>query len=67
MLADKAEGRIISLYFHIKFTPPAAPLGETDNADLIGIGLIKEAMLLLKTAGEKEGFNVQITATNIVY
>lgn len=67
MLADKAEGRIISLYFHIKLTPPDVPLGDTDGADLIGIGLIKEAMLLLKTAGEKEGFSVQITATNIVY
>jgi len=66
-MADKSDGRVISLYFHVKLTPPAAPLGHTDYAEAIGKGLIKEAMLLLKNAGEAEGFTVQITATNVVY
>lgn len=66
-LADQARGRIISLSFHVRLTPPDAPLGETDEATEIGRGLIREAMLLLKNAGEREGFAVEITATNVVY
>lgn len=68
MLADKAEGRVISMSFHVKLTAPqGGELGDTDEAMLIGRGLIREAMLLLKTAGEREGFVVDVTATNTVY
>lgn len=66
-LADKAEGRIISLSFYVKLTPPDAPLGETEMAMEIGRGLVREAMLLLKNAGEREGFVVDITVSSIVY
>lgn len=68
MLADQAEGRVISLGFHVQLTPPeTSMLGRTDAAIVIGRGLIQEAMLLLKTAGEREGFVVEISATNVVY
>lgn len=68
MLADQAEGRVISLGFHVRLTPPETKvLGHTDAAVEIGRGLVCEAMLLLKTAGEREGFVVEISATNVVY
>lgn len=67
-LADQAEGRIISLSFHIKLTPPqTGVIGHTDMAVEIGRGLIREAMLMLRNTGEAEGFAVEITATNTVY
>lgn len=65
--ADNAEGRTVSLGFYVKLTPPDAPIGETDSAMEIGSGLIREAILLLKNAGEREGFTVEIYATNVVY
>lgn len=65
--AAQAEGRTISLGFHVRLTPPDAPPGDTDSAMEIGRGLIREAMLMLKSTGEAEGFAVEITATNVVY
>lgn len=63
-----AEGRIISIDFHVRLTPPQdGRLGETDAAMAIGRGLIREAMLLLKNAGEAEGFEVEVTARQVVY
>lgn len=66
-LASKTEGRIISLGFHVSLTPPDAPIGETDGATEIGRTLISETMRYLKQAAEKEGFIVEIYATNVVY
>jgi hypothetical protein len=69
-LADRVEGRVIHLSFDITLIPPGHPvanLGDTDAAMEIGRGLVREAMMLLKAAGEAEGFEVQIEASNVVY
>ena len=67
-LASKARGRVISIMFGVRLTPPqVGPLGDTDQATAIGKGLIREAMLMLKNAGEAEGFEVEIDARQIVY
>lgn len=66
-LANNTDGRIISLGFHIRLTPPDAPLGETDRATEIGHALISQTMRNLKQAAESEGFAVDIFATNTVY
>jgi len=66
--AAKAEGRVISMYFYVRLIPPqTGQLGETDMAIEIGRGLIHEAMLLLKNAGEAEGFAVEVEAKQMVY
>ena len=68
MDADKAEGRVISMSFYVRLTPPqTGPLGETDMAIEIGRGLIHEAMLMLKNTGEAEGFVVEVEAKQMVY
>ena len=72
MLSDKAQGRIIHMYFDVTLIPPGHPvawadLGDTDAAIDIGNGLIREAMLMLKNTGEAEGFEVQIEARQVVY
>lgn len=60
-LANSAEGRVISLVFFVRLTPPQGSLlGETDSAMKIGEGIAHEAMLLLKRAGEAEGFAVDV-------
>ena len=67
-LATKAEGRVISGTVHFKLTPPQdGDLGETDAACAIGVGLMREAMLLLKTTAEREGFEVDIAFSQVVY
>ena len=67
-LAAQAPRRIISLGFHVRLTPPpGGEMGDTDVAMLIGRGLIKEALLLLKNAGEAEGFAVDVDAIQVVY
>lgn len=66
--ALEARGRVISIMFGVRLTPPqVGPLGDTDQATAIGKGLIREAMLMLKNAGEAEGFKVEIDARQIVY
>jgi hypothetical protein len=66
--AAKAGGRVISLIFWIKLTPPqGGELGDTDAAAAIGRGLIREAMLLIKNAGEAEGFVVDIEVRQVNY
>ena len=66
-LAEQALGRIISAHIDVKLTPPEAEPGETDAADDIGHLLIGGALRLLKQAGERNGFNVEITITQVVY
>lgn len=71
-LAAKAQGRVIHMSFDVTLIPPGHPikladLGDTDAAVDIGEGLIREAMLMLKNAGEAEGFTVQIEARQVVY
>lgn len=66
--AERAEGRIISLGFHVRFIPPAGgELGDTDMAMAVGEGLVREAVLMLKNAGEAEGFVVEVRFTQSVY
>jgi hypothetical protein len=67
-LAEAAEGRIISQQISVRMTPPQdGRLGHTDAACEIGRGLIKEAVELIRAAGEKEGFIVEIEATQVIY
>lgn len=67
-LAAKADGRVISGTVHFKLTPPQdGDLGETDAANAIGIGLMREAMMMLKTTAEREGFEVDIAFSQVVY
>lgn len=68
-MAVAAEGRVISMTFHVTMTPrePVRVLGHTDAPFEIGRGLIREAMLLLKNAGSAEGFDVDVDATQVVY
>lgn len=63
-----AAGRVISMYFYVRLIPPQTKIiGETDIAVEIGRGLIHEAMLMLKNAGEAEGFVVEVEAKQTVY
>ena len=67
-LADLALGRTISGNVYFKLVPPEIDdVGETDAALAIGKGLINEAMLLLKNAAEKEGFEVDVEISLRVY
>lgn len=66
--ALEVNGRVISIMFGVRLTPPqVGPLGDTDQATAIGEGLVREAMLMLKNAGEAEGFEVDIKARQVVY
>lgn len=66
--AGTVEGRVISMYFYVRLIPPQTKIiGETDIAVEIGRGLIHEAMLMLKNAGEAEGFVVEVEAKQTVY
>jgi hypothetical protein len=67
-LAGLAEGRIISMNIYVRLTPPqTGEIGHTEPASAIGRGLIRESMLLLRTAAEKEGFEVFMEATARIY
>lgn len=72
MLADKVDGRAIHISINVILTPPGHPiklesLGDTDRASEIGRGLVREAVAMIKTAGEAEGFAVQINAREVVF
>lgn len=68
MKADHVEGRVIHMTFDVTLTPQdTAHCGHSDMAYEIGKGLIREAMLMLKNAGEAEGFEVDIKARQVVY
>lgn len=67
-LAGLAEGRIISMNIYVRLTPTQiGEIGHTEPAVEIGRGLIREAMLMLKNAGEASGFVVEIEARQVVY
>lgn len=67
-LAAKAQGRIIHQMVDITMIPPqGGELGETDMAFEIGKGLIREAVNVLRSAAEKEGFTVEIEFGQVVY
>lgn len=68
-LADTTQGRVISQSIRIVLTPPqAGACGEdTDTAADIGIGLMREAMWVLRAAAEREGFRVEIEFRQLVY
>lgn len=66
-LADQALGCTISVGFSVRLRAPSdGPRGDTDMAMEIGEGLIREALLLLKTAAEAEGFEVEIKPTQMI-
>lgn len=66
------DGRVIHVILDVMLTPPGHPvswaeLGDTDRAMEIGRGLVREAVAMIKTAGEAEGFAVQINAREVVF
>lgn len=66
--AAKAQGRIIHQRFDVTMIPPdTKDPGETDAAWEIGLGLMREAMRILQTAAQKEGFKVEIEFGQVVY
>ena len=53
---------------YVRLTPPqGGEIGDTEAAAEIGRGLIREAMLLLKNAGEAEGFAVEMDVRQVIY
>jgi hypothetical protein len=44
-----------------------ADLSDTDAATEIGIGLVREAAAMIKTAGEAEGYVVKIQSRGVFY
>lgn len=67
-LADLVHGRTVSCNIYVKLVPPKVDkVGETNAALAIGKGLINEAMLLLKSAAELEGFEVDIEISMRAY
>lgn len=56
----EAKNRVIRQTVEITLTPMRSKLGDTDQAHGIGTRLMREAITLLKTSAEKEGFTVEI-------
>lgn len=68
MLIDQGEGRTVSLYFHVKLTPPSPmPVGHTEVGAQIAYELRKAGKAALKTIVEPQGYDVSITSTHVVY
>ena len=67
-MAD-AQGRIISGVIRFRLTPPqeGIEVGDTDAAHEIGLAIIKEMLLMLRTLAEKEGFYVETSFDQVVY
>lgn len=66
-LSELVEGRTIHITVDVWLRPPKGmAVGETDAAIGVGRGLIREAFMLLKAAGETEGFTVEIEARQVV-
>lgn len=65
--SEQALGRIIHAHIDVTLTPPPAELGETDAAMDIGNGIVREALLLLQTIAEAEGFTVAINIKQVVF
>ena len=56
------------MYIAVRLTPPqGGVLGETDVASRIGKGLVHEALLMIRSAAEAEGFDVTIEVSQVVY
>ena len=68
MLIDQGEGRTVSLYFHVKLTPPAAvPAGHTEIGAQIAYELRKAGKAALQKIVEPQGYDVSISSTHVVY
>lgn len=60
-LADKAEGRTISISYEVHLVPPEGrELGECEAAFEVGEALIRQAALAIRGVGEAEGFTVRV-------
>ena len=67
-LADQGEGRIVSLYFNVKLTPPVdGPVGETDGASKIVKDLQIAGAKALQKVVEGQGYNVDITTAYFIF
>lgn len=64
---NPAQGRVISLAFNLRLTPPQDEgLGTTDAAIEIGRRIVQETMLILRHKGEAAGFIVDVEARQVV-
>lgn len=67
-LADKAEGRTISLTFEMHLVPPPGQkLGECEAAGEAGDLLMARVAWLLRGVCEAEGFTVRLRGRQVVY
>ena len=67
-LAAMVEGRTIHITVDVWLSPhEGQDVGEVEPALEIGKGLIREAFMLLKAAGEAEGFTIDIKAKQVVF
>lgn len=68
-LIDQGEGRTVSLYFHVKLTPPVeVPVGEETTACAqIAYELRKAGKAALQKICEPQGYDISISTTHVVY
>ena len=67
-LIDQGEGRTVSLYFHVKLTPPEVmPAGHTEIAAQIAYELRKAGKAALQKIVEPQGYDVFISTTHVIY
>lgn len=60
-LADRAEGRTISIYYEVHLVPPEGQvLGECEAAFEVGEVVIRRAALAIQRAAEAEGFTARV-------
>lgn len=68
MLIDQAEGRVVTLYFKVRLSPPEdMPIGETDGAQQIADVLQSEGSAALKKVVEGQGYNVAISTACFIF
>lgn len=67
-IVPAADGRTVHATLDIWLThPDPAVVGDVDVGMEIGKGLVREAVMLLKSAAEKEGFSVDAKFKQVVY
>lgn len=67
-LVDQGEGRVVSLHYSVKLSPPVdGPIGETDSAAEIAKTLQVAGSKALHEVVKDQGYQIDITATAFIY
>lgn len=67
-LIDQGEGRIVSLHFRVKLSPPEGmPYGETDGAADIAKVLLETGSAALKEVVAGQGYDIEILTTYFIF